>query len=59
MKEIEKLKSLLAEASHICESNIDNAHNMDLESMSQVLDEMIRELIEIGDFESYDDEDEE
>lgn len=59
MKPIEQLKSLLKQAIELAEANIDNAHNFDLEDLSQVLEGYVDELNEIGDFEVYDDEEDE
>lgn len=56
MKPIEQLKSLLQQAAALAEANVDNAHNFDLEDLSQVLESYVDELNEIGDFETYDDE---
>ena len=56
MKPIEQLKSLLQQAIVIAETNIDHAHNFDLEDFSQVLEGYVDELNEIGDFETYPDE---
>jgi hypothetical protein len=56
MKPIEKLIQKLIEAKSIAEKNIENAENIDLEDMSQILDGMIDELKNIGDFEVYDEE---
>ena len=55
MKPIEKLIQKLIEAKSIAEKNIDEAHNIDLDDMSQRLDFMIDELKDIGDFEVYED----
>jgi hypothetical protein len=59
MKEIEKLKSLLAEASALCVDNMDKAENIDLHDMYETIDNLIYQLDEIEDFEAYSDEDEE
>jgi hypothetical protein len=56
MTPIEQLKSLLRQAIELAEANIDNAHNFDLEDLSQVLEGYVDELNEIGDFETYPDE---
>jgi hypothetical protein len=56
MKPIEQLKSLLKQAAEVAEANIDNAHNFDLEDLSQVLEGYVDELNEIGDFETYSEE---
>jgi hypothetical protein len=50
MKEIETIKALLQQASKLMYENIDNAHNIDLEYMSQRLDKMVSDFDEIGDF---------
>jgi len=55
MKSIDKIKELLTQASNLMFENIDNAHNIDLEHMSQRLDTMIDDLVEIGDFVKYED----
>ena len=60
MKDIEKIKELLSQASEIIENNIDKAENIDLTHMSEWIDSFVYELDEIEDFEVYDeDEDEE
>ena len=56
MTPIEQLKSLLRQAIELAEANIDNAHNFDLEDLSQVLEGYVDELNEIGNFETYPDE---
>ena len=56
MKPIEQLKSLLKQAIELAEANIDNAHNFDLEDLSQVLEGYVDELNEIDNFETYPDE---
>ena len=56
MTPIEQLKSLLKQAIELAEANIDNAHNFDLEDFSQVLEGYVDELNEIGNFETYPDE---
>ena len=53
MKEIEKLKSLLVEASALCVDNMDKAENIDLHDMYETIDNMIYQLDEIEDFESH------
>ena len=53
MKDIDKIKDLLLQASNLMTQNISNAHNIDLEYMSQKLDHMCDELVEIGDFEKF------
>ena len=55
MKDINKIKELLTQASNLMFENIDNAHNIDLEHMSQTIDHMIDDLVEIEDFETYED----
>jgi len=52
---IETLKDLLNQAAQICEDNIDKAHNIDLHSLIEVLNDYVEELEAIGDFEIYDD----
>ena len=56
MTPIEQLKSLLRQAIELAEANINNAHNFDLEDLSQVLEGYVDELNEIGNFETYPDE---
>jgi hypothetical protein len=56
MKDINKLIKLLSEANDIVVNNIEYAHNIDLDDMSNTLDNMIDELTSIGDFETFDDE---
>jgi hypothetical protein len=53
MTPIEQLKSLLQQAIVIAETNIDHAHNFDLEDFSHVLESYVDELNEIGNFETY------
>jgi hypothetical protein len=53
MKEIETIKALLTQASKLMYENIDKADNIDLEYMSQKLDKMWADLVEIGDFEKF------
>jgi hypothetical protein len=53
MKEIETIKALLQQASKLMYENIDKADNIDLEYMSQKLDQMIDDLTEIKDFEKF------
>jgi hypothetical protein len=55
MKDLNKIKELLTQASNLMFENIDNAHNIDLEHMSQTIDHMIDDLVEIEDFEVYED----
>ena len=52
---ITQLRELLEQASAICVSNIENAHNSDLVDMSQTLDSYIDELNAIENFEVYND----
>lgn len=54
MKDIIKIKELLTQASELFEKNIDNAHNYDCEVITQILDDIIEDLEDIGDFEVYD-----
>jgi hypothetical protein len=56
MKPIEQLKSLLQQAIVLAENNIDQAHNFDLEDFNHVLESYVDELNEIGNFETYPDE---
>ena len=56
MTPIEQLKSLLRQAIELAEANIENAHNFDLEDLSQVLEGYVDELNEIDNFETYPDE---
>jgi len=53
---ITQLRELLEQASALCVSNIANAHNIDLEDMSQTLDNMCDELNAIENFEVYENE---
>ena len=55
MKDIDKIKDLLLQASNLMTQNISNAHNIDLEYMSQQLAYMCDDLVEIGDFEKFED----
>jgi hypothetical protein len=56
MKDISKIKELLTEASNLMFDNISNADNIDLHHMGEVLDNMVDDLVEIGDFEVYNEE---
>jgi hypothetical protein len=56
MKDINKLIKLLSEANDIVTNNIEYAHNIDLDDMSNTLENMIDELTSTGDFETFDDE---
>ena len=58
MKDIEKIKELLSQASEIIENNIDKAENIDLAHVSEVIDSFIYELDEIEDFELYGEDEE-
>ena len=51
-----KLLELLMRAYVECDKNISNAHNIDLEDMSQVLEGMIDNLNDIEDFEVYEED---
>jgi len=53
MKEIDAIKGLLQQANNLMINNIDKADNIDLEYMSQKLDQMIDDLTEIKDFEKF------
>jgi hypothetical protein len=53
MKDIEAIKALLQQANNLMIDNIDKADNIDLEYMSQKLDQMIDDLTEIKDFEKF------
>ena len=53
MKEIDEIKELLTQASKLMYENIDKADNIDLEYMSQKLDQMVDDLTEIKDFEKF------
>jgi hypothetical protein len=55
MKDISKIKELLTQASNLMLENIYNAHNIDLEHMSQTIDNMVDDLVEIEDFEKFKD----
>jgi len=54
VKDIVTLKKLINEAVKICDKNISEAHNIDLEDMSQTLDSFLDQLNDIDDFETYD-----
>ena len=56
MKPIEQIKTLLQQVIVLAENNIDQAHNFDLEDFSHVLESYVDELNEIGNFETYPDE---
>ena len=56
MNDITKLKEHLSKAMSICNDNIKNAHNIDLENIAQVLESFINDLNEIVDFETYDED---
>jgi hypothetical protein len=53
MKQIDEIKELLQQASNLMCENIDKADNIDLEYMSQKLDQMVDDLTEIKDFEKF------
>jgi len=53
MKDIDAIKALLQQANNLMIDNIDKADNIDLEYMSQKLDQMIDDLTEIKDFEKF------
>jgi hypothetical protein len=53
MKDIDAIKALLQQANNLMIANIDKADNIDLEYMSQKLDQMIDDLTEIKDFEKF------
>ena len=53
-KDIIVLKKLIKEAAKMCDKNISKAHNIDLEDMSQTLDNFLEQLNDIDDFETYD-----
>jgi len=55
MKDINQIKELLNRANNLIIKNIDNAHNIDLEDMSQSIEDMIYCLVEIEDFEVFED----
>lgn len=44
----------IKEAAKICDKNISKAHNIDLEDMSQTLDNLLDQLNNIDNFETYD-----
>ena len=50
------LVDLLKQAKQVSENNIEKADNFDLEDFSYRISDMIDELIKIGEFEQYDDE---
>jgi len=52
-KDIVKLKKAIKEAIKISTKNIHKAHNIDLEDMSQVLENYLNELNDIKNFETY------
>ena len=56
-KDYLELISLLKKAAKIADNNIGKADNIDLEQLSQSLEDWIGELEEIEKFEKYDDED--
>jgi hypothetical protein len=58
MKDIEKIKELLSQASEIIENNIDKAENIDLTHMSEWIDSFVYELDKIEDFEVYGEDEE-
>jgi hypothetical protein len=58
MKDIEKIKKLLSQASEIIENNIDKAENIDLAHMSEWIDSFVHELDKIDDFEVYGEDEE-
>jgi len=56
MTQKKQLVNALKEALKIAEANIKNAHNIDLEDMSQTLESYIDDLDQIDDFEIYDED---
>ena len=56
VKDITALKKLIKEAAKICDKNISKAHNIDLEDMSQTLDNLLDQLNHINNFETYDEQ---
>lgn len=56
MSTIEQIKDLLEQVKNLADANIENADNFDLIDFSQVIENYIDELDEIGEFEVYDEE---
>jgi len=50
------LVDLLKQAKQVSENNIEKADNFDLEDFSYRISNMIDELIDVGEFEQYDDD---
>ena len=55
MKDINKIKELLTQASNLMFINIEKADNIDLHTMMETIDNMCDDLNEIGDFEKFED----
>jgi len=55
MKDINKIKELLTQASNLMFENVEKADNIDLHTMMQMVDDMVDDLVEIGDFEKFED----
>jgi hypothetical protein len=55
MKDIEKIIENLKQAQVLIEQNIDKAENVDLVDMNDNIEYYISVLVEIGDFETYED----
>jgi hypothetical protein len=55
MKDINKIKELLTQASILMWENVELADNIDLYSMKNMVDDMVDDLDKIGDFEKFED----
>ena len=55
MKDINKIKELLKQAANLMFINIEKADNIDLHTMMEMVDGMVDDLNEIGDFEKFED----
>ena len=53
VKDIVKLKKAIKEAIKISTKNIHKAYNIDLEDMSQLLEDYLEQLNDIKDFKTY------
>lgn len=53
MRDIDKIKELLNEANNLIVKNIDTTQNIDLEHMSQNIEGIIDDLVEIDDFKVF------
>ena len=55
MKDINKIKELLTQASNLMWDNVEKADNIDLHTMKNMVNDMVDDLDKIGDFEKFED----